>query len=192
MRSTLIVGFHLRYRRPRKHAHIKVTRKEWTRERRDLAPARPDIVSPGRREHRAGNVRRAPDCAGVLRHHRAIRSDNVSQRVSGAATESSHCCRIDSIVRSRGEGMRVHIYSRRPRLVAVFLCGGLGGHAALISRRKARRINSEKLISSRRALSSRSCWTSRGSRNVTGTLPFGSFVLGMKRCVLLYHTPCQD
>jgi hypothetical protein len=44
---------------------------------------------------------------------------------------------------------------------------------------KARRINSEKLISSRRAFSSRSRWTSRGSRKVTGTLPFGSFVLGM-------------
>lgn len=26
---------------------------------------------------------------------------------------------------------------------------------------------------------------------MTGTLPFGSFVLGMKRCVLLPHTHCQ-
>jgi hypothetical protein len=53
------------------------------------------------------------------------------------------------------------------------------GRAALTSRSNARRINSEKLVSSRRAFSSRSCWTSRGSRNVTGTLPLGSFVLGM-------------
>jgi hypothetical protein len=27
---------------------------------------------------------------------------------------------------------------------------------------------------------SRSFWTSRGNRNVTGTLPLGSFVLGMQ------------
>ena len=46
--------------------------------------------------------------------------------------------------------MRVHIYSRRPRLLAVFFRGGLGGRMASISRRSARRINSEKLISSRR------------------------------------------
>ena len=82
-------------------------------------------------------------------------------------------------VAHRGEGMLTHIYSRRPRLRAVFLCRGPGGCAVLISRCNARRINSEKLISSRRALSRRSCWISRGSRNVTGTLPFGSFVLGM-------------
>jgi hypothetical protein len=61
----------------------------------------------------------------------------------------------------------------------------------LISRRNARRSNSEKLIFSRRALAARILWTCRGSRNVTGTLPFGSFVLGMKACVLLYHTLCQ-
>ena len=85
-----------------------------------------------------------------------------------------------------------HIYFRRPRLMAVFLCEDPGGRLVPTSRRKARRINSAKLMSSRRALSSRSCWMSRGSRNVTGTLPFGSFVLGMKPCVLLYHTPCQD
>ena len=34
-------------------------------------------------------------------------------------------------------------------------------------------------------------WTCWGSRNVTGTLPLGSFVLGMNKCVLLYHTICQ-
>jgi hypothetical protein len=84
-----------------------------------------------------------------------------------------------------------HIYSRRPRLMAVFLCEGPGGRVVPTSRRKARRINSEKVTSSRRALSSRSCWMSRGRRNVTGTLPFGSFVLGMKLCVLLYHTPVK-
>ena len=103
--------------------------------------------------------------------------------MSGASTESSHGGRIHPIVRSYGEGMCAHIDSRRPRLAAVFLEDGSGGRAVLISRCKARRINSEKLISARRALLSRSCWTSRGSRNVTGTLPFGSLVLGMNRCV---------
>jgi hypothetical protein len=76
-------------------------------------------------------------------------------------------------------GKRIHIYSGRPRLVAVFLGGGPGDRAVPISRRNARRINSEKLISWRRAFLSRSCWISRGNRNVTGTLPFGSFVLGI-------------
>jgi hypothetical protein len=34
-------------------------------------------------------------------------------------------------------------------------------------------------------------WIFGGSRNVTGTLPPGSFVLGMEFCVLLYHILCQ-
>ena len=127
-------------------------------------------------------------------HIKLIRTDcalerSLSHRVSGAAQESRHGSRIDLIVRCRGEAMRIHIYSRRPRLVAVFLREGLGGHAIMTSRRSARRINSGKLTPSRRALSSRSCWTSRGSRNVTGTLPFGSFVLGMNdvyHCIIHY------
>jgi hypothetical protein len=58
--------------------------------------------------------------------------------------------------------------------------GGIGIRAALISRRNALRTNSEKLIFSRRALAVRSFWTCFGSRNVTGTLPLGSLVLGMR------------
>ena len=69
--------------------------------------------------------------------------------------------------------------------------GGSGIRAVLISRRKPRRTNSEKLIFSRRALPAKILWTRRGSRNVTGTLPPGSFVLGMQQCVLLYHARCQ-
>jgi hypothetical protein len=130
-------------------------------------------------------------------HIKFIRADcalerSLSHRAGVAARESSHCSRMDSMVLCRGEEMRIHFYSRGPRLMTVCPGGGMGDREILISRCKARRINSEKLISSRRAFSSRSCWTSRGSRNVTGTLPFGSFVLGMKRCVLLYHTLCQD
>jgi len=59
------------------------------------------------------------------------------------------------------------------------LLWGRFGVAVPISRRKARRTNSETLIFSRRAWPARIFWTCRGSRNVTGTLPFGSFVLGM-------------
>ena len=70
--------------------------------------------------------------------------------------------------------------------------GGIGGRSARISRRKARRTKSEKLNPSRRALPAKIFWICRGSRNVTGTLPLGSFVLGMKSCVLLYHIFCQS
>ncbi|HEV2839862.1 MAG TPA: hypothetical protein VGW39_00920 [Chthoniobacterales bacterium] len=62
---------------------------------------------------------------------------------------------------------------------------------SLISRRSARRINSEKLSFLRRALAARIFWTCRGTRNVTDVLPWGSFVLGMNLRVLLLHTPCQ-
>jgi hypothetical protein len=88
--------------------------------------------------------------------------------------------------------MRVHIYSRRPRWVALVLCGRLGGRALLISRSNARRTNSEKLIFSRRAFPARIFWTCRGSRNVTGILPFGSFVLGMNNvyyCIIHIVNP---
>lgn len=63
--------------------------------------------------------------------------------------------------------------------------------AVPISRRNARRSNSDKLIFSFRAFWSRRRRTSCDSRNVTETLRVCSFVLGMKRCVLLPHTPCQ-
>jgi hypothetical protein len=138
LRSTLTVGFRLRHRRPRKHAHMKFIRRDCSKVRSGVERTLPDRISP------------------------------------------------------RGERMRSHVYARRPRFTAVFLCGGLVGRAVLTSRSNARRINSERLVASRRAFSSRSCWTSRGRRNVTGTLPLGSFVLGMKPCVLLYHTLCQD
>gem|GEM_PF-6332131 len=94
-------------------------------------------------------------------------------------------------LQTMGCARKIHIYPCWPRLMAVFFCEGPGGRAVLTSRRRARRINSGKLMPSLRAFSSRSCWTSRGSRTVTGTLPFGSFVLGMKPCVLLYHTPVK-
>jgi hypothetical protein len=68
---------------------------------------------------------------------------------------------------------------------------GVEIRAILISRRKTRRTNSEKPIFSRRAWPARIFWTCGGNRNVTGTLPFGSFVLGMLQCVLLYHIICQ-
>jgi hypothetical protein len=110
-------------------------------------------------------------------HIKAIPADRARART---CLESAHpdSCRMNSMVRSRGEGMRFHIYSRRPRIMAEFLCGG---RATAISRCNARRINSEKLTFSRRALPSRRCWTSLGRRNVTGTLPFGSFVLGISQ-----------
>jgi hypothetical protein len=59
------------------------------------------------------------------------------------------------------------------------------------SRRKERRTNSDTLVFSRRALPAKLIWTCWGSRNVTGTLPLSSFVLGMEFCVLLYHILCQ-
>lgn len=93
--------------------------------------------------------------------------------------------RVQKTLQTMNCARKSHLYSCRPRGMAGFLWGD---RALLISRLKARRITSERLMFSRRALSSRSVWTSRGSRNVTGTLPFGSFVLGMKQCVLLYHT----
>jgi len=52
-------------------------------------------------------------------------------------------------------------------------------------------MNSARLSFSRRALSANRFWACRGRRNVTGTLPWGSFVLGMPLSVLLYHTQCQ-
>jgi hypothetical protein len=140
--------------------------RDWRRPHTSLSPSRshgPPAV--GARRLRSYPYRWVPSPVSATPKARADKTDSLLP--------------IDSMVRSRGEGMRVHIYSRRPRFMAVFLCRGLLGPAVPISRRNARRINSGRLISSRRALSSRSCWTSSGSRNVTGTLPFGSFVLGM-------------
>jgi hypothetical protein len=71
----------------------------------------------------------------------------------------------------------------------VFIPGG--PIPASISRRKAHRMNSARLSFSCRAFSAQRVCVWRGTRNVTGTLPCGSFVLGMPLKVLLYHTPCQ-
>lgn len=84
--------------------------------------------------------------------------------------------------------MQPYLHARSPRFASLLLCGGLGDRAIFSSRRNARRINSEKLVFSPRALSSSSCWISRGSRNVTGTLPFGSFVLGIPMCMIVSYT----
>lgn len=114
----------------------------------------------------------------VVRFRLRYRRSRKHARIKITRT-SSHGCRADWIVRSRAERRRLHIYPRRPRLRAVFRRAGFWRLAAPISRRKACRINSEKLISSRNALARRSWWSSRGRRNVTGTLPLSSFVLGM-------------
>ena len=124
-----------------------------------------------------------------LRTCQSIRSYSVRRVRYNLMMKKRGACRSTLVVpfalRSRrpqkacAQKSHAYNYSRRPRLAALFLCRDLGTRAVLTSRRNARRINSETVTSSRRALSRRSCWISRGSRNVTGTLPFGSFVLGM-------------
>ena len=86
---------------------------------------------------------------------------------------------------------RAWIHSRRPRLPPIIPREGLTVRPVPISRRNARRSNSERLIFWLRAFSSRRRWTACDNRNVTETLLLGSFVLGIERCVLLCHTQCQ-
>ena len=85
--------------------------------------------------------------------------------------------------------LRSESYPLRPRFRAAAFCGDPGGPAVLVSRINALRINSDRLSCSRCALSRRRWWISRASRNVTGTLPFGRFVLGMNNVYycIIYH-----
>lgn len=98
--------------------------------------------------------------------------------IAGIGDLKSHSACVAAIDESSDEARlkrNVHLRAR-------------GVRAALISRRKTRRTNSETLNFSLRALPARISRASRGRRNVTETLPLSSFVLGMKPCVLLYHT----